>query len=154
MNRHFRAFIFWLFLFCYIPKMVYAIDELAPKITTVKQGQIVPFDGVLLNAASAAKVFVQKDHSEEECKLTVDFEVEKEHLRAQKEIDRLESSITFSTERYESIISNREIQIRDLQKLASELEEPPDYTLWWFSGGVALGMAVTIGISFAIAELE
>jgi len=150
-KKYFYKTITFVIIFCCFAWRAFA-DDLSPKITSIKQGQIAPFDGVLLNTPAAAKVFVQKDFSLEECQLKIDFEVEKEKDRLEEALDHLNNSRNFEQKRYELLIGQKD---EENKKLLEEItQEHTDYSLYWFAGGTALGIALTIGIGFAVADLN
>lgn len=144
-----RNFIVIFCLICYIPTQCFA-DDLQPKITSIKQGQSAPFDGVLLNVPAAAKIFAEKDYSLDECKLQITYEVEKEKNRTQELLDKELNSRKYSDERYTQIIELKEKELIDLRNL--HIDEKPDYSIWWYSGGVVTGIALTVAITFAVQK--
>lgn len=151
-SNMFRRFIIILCLLIYIPTKCLAADELTPKITNIKQGQSSPWDGVLLNVPAAAKIFAEKDYSLEECKLQITFEIEKEKQRIQEQLDKEVLSRKYSDERYVQIIELKEKELIDLRNI--HIDEKPDYSIWWYSGGVVTGIALTVAITFAVINYE
>lgn len=147
-----RRFIIIFCLMCYIPTKCLAADELTPKITNIKQGQSSPWDGVLLNVPAAAKIFAEKDYSLEECKLQITFEIEKEKQKIQEQLDKEILSRKYSDERYVQIIQLKEKELIDLRNI--HIDEKPDYSIWWYSGGVVTGIALTVAITFAVINYE
>lgn len=150
-NENFRKFMTLVTIWCFMSFKAFG-DDLTPKVTSLKQGQSAPFDGVLLNTAAAAKVFVTKDFSDEECSLKIGFEVEKEQKRIQEQLDKLQASREFEEKRYEIVISQKDSENKAL--MAEIMKADEDYSIYWFAGGVLSGMAVTIGIGYAVSELS
>ena len=123
-----------------------------PKITGIQEGEAAPYSGVLLNTIAAAQIFVDKDHSQEECSLRIQFEVEKENQRMNLLLDSMKVTLDSAEERHNSILEIKNQEIERLSEIASQT--PNDYSIWWFTGGVLAGIGLTIGIAFAIYEVN
>ena len=123
-----------------------------PRITGIQAGEAAPYSGVLLNTIAAAQIFVDKDHSQEECSLRIQFEVEKENQRMNLLLDSMKVTLDSAEERHNSILEIKNQEIERLSEIASQT--PNDYSIWWFTGGVLAGIGLTIGIAFAINEVN
>ena len=123
-----------------------------PRITGIQEGEAAPYSGVLLNTIAAAQIFVDKDHSQEECGLRIQFEVEKETQRMNLLLDSMKVTLESAEERHNSILEIKNQEIERLSEIASET--PNDYSMWWFAGGVIAGIGLTIGVAFAINEVN
>ena len=123
-----------------------------PRITGIQEGEAAPYSGVLLNTIAAAQIFVDKDHSQEECGLRIQFEVEKETQRMNLLLDNMKVTLESAEERHNSILEIKNQEIERLSEIASET--PNDYSMWWFAGGVIAGIGLTIGVAFAINEVN
>lgn len=123
-----------------------------PRITGIQEGEAAPYSGVLLNTIAAAQIFVDKDHSQEECGLRIQLEVEKETQRMNLLLDSMKVTLESAEERHNSILEIKNQEIERLSEIASET--PNDYSMWWFAGGVIAGIGLTIGVAFAINEVN
>ena len=123
-----------------------------PRITGIQEGEAAPYSGVLLNTIAAAQIFVDKDHSQEECGLRIQFEVEKETQRMNLLLDSMKVTLESAEGRHNSILEIKNQEIERLSEIASET--PNDYSMWWFAGGVIAGIGLTIGVAFAINEVN
>lgn len=127
------------------------IDELKGQIVPINKNEKAPFSGVLLDTVAAAKVTIDKKYSLLESKLKLDFELKKLKAEYQLKIDSLQLSHDTLKLKTDSLINIKNNEITRLQDLVKK--DPNDHTHWWFAGGVALGIVVSIGIFFAAVEV-
>ena len=122
-----------------------------PKVTGVKKGDPAPYSGVLLNSLAAARIFSEKSFSSEECRIKIDYNVEKETARMNLLLESTRISLDSVEQKYTSIINIKNTEIERLSKLA--IERPNDYSMWWLTGGVVAGIGLTIALLFAVKEI-
>ena len=122
-----------------------------PKVTGVKKGAPAPYSGVLLNSLAAARIFSEKSFSSEECKIKIDYSVEKETARMNLLLESTRISLDSVEQKYTSIINIKNTEIERLSKLA--VERPNDYSMWWLTGGIVTGIGLTIALLFAVREI-
>ena len=117
-------------------------------ITEIQKGQQAPFTGVLMDAKAAAKVLTEQKYTEEEFKLELDKELKL--LRAKLDLDLkiANTKLIGCQERSAQILKIKDEEIQRLQELA--LDSPDDYSIWWLTGGVVGGIALSVAI-FAVA---
>ena len=127
------------------------IDELKGQIVPINKNEKAPFSGVLLDTVAAAKVTIDKKYSLLESKLKLDFELKKLKAEYQLKIDSLQLSHDTLKLKTDSLINIKNNEITRLQDLVKK--DPNDHTHWWFAGGVAIGIVVSIGIFFAAVEV-
>jgi len=125
-------------------------DEV-PKVTGIQKGEEAPYNGVLLNTSAAAKIFADKDFSSQECIMRINFEVQKEHLRMQLLLDTTKVSLDTMDKKYTAIIDIKSSEIDRLNKIA--LENSNNYSMWWLTGGIAAGIALTVALFFVTSEM-
>tara|TARA_R110000824_G_scaffold113687_4_gene263593 strand:+ start:4376 stop:4846 length:471 start_codon:yes stop_codon:yes gene_type:complete len=121
-----------------------------PKAIGIQKGQLAPFSGVLLNALAAAQIFSEKNYSDEECKLKIDFEVKKEFTRMNLLLESTRASMDSMEKKYDSIISIKDTEIERLSKLASGQR---DYSQWWATGGIVVGIVLTLTVVYGVKEI-
>mgnify|MGYP003121688654 CR=1 FL=1 len=127
------------------------IENLNGQIVPLDKGQKAPFSGVLLDTVAASKVAVDKKYSLLESKLKLDLELKKLRTDYQLNLDTLQISYDSMKLRTDSLINIKNTEINRLQELIKK--DPNDNTHWWFAGGVAIGIVVSIGIFFAAVEV-
>jgi hypothetical protein len=96
-------------------------------------------------------VTIDKKYSLLESKLKLDFELKKLKAEYQLKIDSLQLSHDTLKLKTDSLINIKNNEITRLQDLVKK--DPNDHTQWWFAGGVAIGIVVSIGIFFAAVEV-
>tara|TARA_R110000824_G_scaffold67377_6_gene174528 strand:+ start:1450 stop:1935 length:486 start_codon:yes stop_codon:yes gene_type:complete len=124
----------------------------SPKITGIKKGDVAPYTGVLLNTLAAAQIFTEKSFLNEECQLRIDYAVQKEIARMNLLLNSTKASMDSMEQKYTTIVKIKDTEIERLSKIA--LEPKNDYSAWWAAGGVIVGIALTIGVVYAVGELK
>jgi len=122
----------------------------APKLTDVKEGDIVPFDGVLLNSRAAIQMLAYKRNAALDCKIKTDYELEKQKAKNVLLNDSIRLSLDSANMKYKSIIEIKDNEIARLNDLV--VEASSTNVEWWVAGGFLVGTAVSLGIFFAAAE--
>ena len=125
--------------------------RLRPRIMGIKQGEVAPYTGVLLNTLAAAKVFTEKSYSDEECKLRIAYEVEREIARVNLLLQSTRVSMESMEKRYVSIISIKDTEIQRLSDIASN---KADYSVWWATGGVIVGIGLTLAVVYGVKSMQ
>ena len=120
------------------------------KITGIRTGEPAPYDGVLLNTSAAARIFADKEYTAKECELRINFEVQKESLRMQLLLDTTRASLEATETRYTSILVIKDEEIERLSTIANN--RPNDYSVWWATGGVLVGIGLTIAVLYSVQE--
>ena len=121
-----------------------------PKLTDVKEGDVVPFDGVLFNSTAAAELLANKKFIDLDCKLKIDLELEKQMVMLTLRSESLQISLDAANAKYNSIIEIKDNEIGRLNDLV--VESSSTNVEWWVAGGFLVGTAVSLGIFFAAAE--
>lgn len=118
-------------------------------VTNVTEGQVVPFDGILLSKPAAAKLFGELNFFEEECKLTVSKELEIAAIRYNAEIDSLKLKLDVETIRTEKLLSIKNERIEFLEQ---NWRPPAWYESgeFWLAVGVVSGILMTVATAHAI----
>ena len=84
----------------------------------------------------------------EKCKLEFQLELERAKADCDFALERLNITIESLTDRHDKILSIKDNQIEKLTQAA--LKRPNDYSFWWATGGVAVGVLTTLAIVFAV----
>lgn len=129
-----------------IPNVAHGADEM----TTVSEGDIVPFDGTLFSTTASAKLLIELGFTESACKIEIDKNLADQDAENQFKIGMLEARIKSC----ENICEKR-LQIRDeqIEFLVAELEKKrhPNQTVW-FATGTAAGVGLTVLSGWAIGQ--
>lgn len=78
----------------------------------------------------------------EQCDLKLSQELERVNLRHKLQVDTLQIEVDTLRSRHNEVLALKNEQIKELTTAA--LERPNDYSLWWATGGAALGVATTL----------
>jgi len=127
------------------------IENLEGQVIPLEKNAKAPFTGILLDTVAASKIAIDKKYSLLESGLKLDFELKKQAAEYQLRLDTLQVTHDTFKLKSDSIINIRDEEILRLQELVKE--NPNDYTHWWFAGGLAAGILVSIGIFFAAVEV-
>ena len=121
-----------------------------PRIMGIKEGEVAPYTGVLLNTVAAARIFTEKNYSNEECRLRIAYEVEREIARVNMLLESTKVSMEFMEKRYVSIISIKDTEIKRLSEIASNNN---DYSVWWATGGIVMGIGLTLAVVYGVKNM-
>jgi hypothetical protein len=110
-------------------------------------GQKAPYTGVLLNSIAAAKLLTDKRFSEEQWKLKLDFELAKKSARLGLIINSQKVSIEALEKQHTALMKIKDDEIERLSEIASNTN---DYSVWWATGGVIVGIGLTIAVVYAV----
>ena len=147
-----RSLIFLLVSLLVFQPLVLA-QEVEPIITDIIEGQAAPFSGTLLNPAAVAQMLAEKETSETECELRIEYAEDRQQAMCDLVVDSTAASLEALQERYNTIMDIKDQEIERLTEIAIEADHR-DFSTVWFTGGVILGVATTIAIAFAINEIE
>ena len=128
-------------------------QEVEPIITDIIEGQTAPFSGTLLTPAAVAQMLAEKEASETECELRIDYAEDRQQAMCDLMVDSTTASLEALQERYNTIMDIKDQEIERLTEIAIEADHR-DFSTVWFTGGVILGVATTIAIAFAINEIK
>lgn len=117
------------------------------KITGLRYGQKAPYSGVLLNGTAAAKLLTDKSFSEEQWKLKLEYELAKQSIELNLIIDSQKASIEALQNKHTTLLKIKDKEIERLSEIASNTN---DYSVWWATGGVVAGIALTIAVIYAV----
>jgi hypothetical protein len=136
-----------------VPSVAYA--EQAPldgRVYSIKKDERAPYAGVLLDSVAAAKMITNKKYIKAEIELELRKEFQKDLLNSSLNLDLLRLEYDNYKELNQNILSIREEEISQLNKLLKE--EMSDYSHWWYVGGVVTGILLSIGIFYAATEIS
>jgi hypothetical protein len=117
-----------------------------PVMTTVRKGNVVPFDGTLLSPPAAAQIMARLNGEDERTALEVRRAVELEQASRALQVAKLEARAEYEREFHNAQLSVRDDQIRALKE-----SQRPDDRAWWLTIGISGGLIVAIGAAFALS---
>ncbi len=122
-----------------------------PTVMGIQKGEVAPYAGVLLNSTAAAQIFAERNYSFDECKLRIDFNIEKEQAKYKALLENSTASLESLKYQYTSITSAKDKEIERLSKLVLETN---DYSTLWAVGGTLMGIGLTIAVMYAVKQGE
>ena len=112
-----------------------------PEFTSLKKGEVAPFDGRLFNDEALSQLLVDNKFKGKECKLRVEYEVGLAKAYEGYKYDILLAKSEADDMRLNELINIREEENEHLRKQL----EPPKHG-WGLAGGFVVGVATSIGI--------
>jgi hypothetical protein len=136
------------------------LDKDLALIAPVKKGLVVPFSGVLLTPAAAAKLVADYEVFEDRVRLEVDkavsisqarltFEMKEQEARCNS-IKTVQIAQIDSKDKQIAFLEN---EIKDKDKEISSLKEDTPNRTVWFGMGFASAMIFTIATAYAIGQV-
>ena len=121
------------------------------KFTIVEKGKLTPFGGVLLDELAMSEIMAKFDALEEKTTIRLQEVYLKERAKLDLTIGLLENSLESTKKRSEEIIVLKEQEIVRLREIVEDSAD--DYSKWWFVGGFAGGVVLSVAIFFAASEI-
>ena len=140
-----RLLLFCLVLSLLVPNVVYAQDN---TVLSVKKGDPVPFDGVLLSLDAAAKVLNDKRFTDKECDLRLEYQLNLLKENYELQLDFKDIEITSWKDRYESMMILKTAENDRLTDLI--VKQKPSQGPLWVALGFGVGTLTSLGI-FALS---
>ena len=140
-----RLLLFCLVLSLLAPNVTYAQDN---TVLSVKKGDPVPFDGVLLSLDAAAKVLNDKRFTDEECDLRLEYQLNLLKENYELQLDFKDIEITSWKDRYESMMILKTAENDRLTDLIAK--QRPSQGPLWVALGFGVGTLTSLGI-FALS---
>ena len=124
------------------------------KISPLEQGQKAPFDGVLLDSAAAAKLMIDQQTSNQKCEIEIEREVATAKAKLELDLGNARAAKEALEQELSVRISLKNEHIEFLEKEAQKNEKKANNGKWWLIGGMAIGIALTIGGAFIVREVR
>ena len=122
-----------------------------PQFTDLEEGEPAPFAGKLFNYEAVSELIVDKESADEQCDLETQYQLDLQAAQHGLELDKFQIQYDGLQERYDAINLIKDDEIVRLQDLIGK--HPNRRNVWMFAGGVVAGVATSIGIMYATAEL-
>ena len=95
-----------------------------------------------------AIIITAPQREREKCELKLKQQKEKLEALHKLQVDTLQLELDSITKKHQSLMLVKDREIEDLTKAA--LERPNDYSMWWATGGLVVGVLSTLAIVFAV----
>lgn len=116
----------------------------------IRKGQPSPFDGIVMDAESAAKVISEREYEIKKCEIKVEHEKKKKDSLCDLKTKILDAKLEAEKQKYEAVTK---IKTEEIKRLTEALEESSaDYSEWWFVGGFVAGILTSIGVFYAAVK--
>tara|TARA_B100000963_G_scaffold361116_1_gene394934 strand:+ start:6064 stop:6498 length:435 start_codon:yes stop_codon:yes gene_type:complete len=138
-----------IFLFVFMLVCCQKAEASEGKFTFIQQGTQAPFTGTLFDPAATAKIMANRKFLKEEYELKLAFELQKR--QKQFDLDILQLQITLDTQR-EGFQKTLEVKNKEIEQLNRIIAKKPgtNTLVWGIIGGFAVGVATTVGITYAV----
>ncbi len=123
----------------------------SPQFTDLEEGDPAPFAGKLFNYEAVSELIVEKEIADEQCELEISYQLSLQAAQHQLELDKFQIKYDGLQEGYDAMNLIKDDEIIRLQDLIGK--HPNRRNAWMFAGGVIAGVATSIGIVYATAEL-
>ena len=118
--------------------------------TILKEGQEAPFGGFLFDQDGVAKLLAETEFAALELKLRHEFELGKAAALWELKLSNANAAKDSLQLQHNSLMKIKDDEIDRLREIS--LDQPNDYSHWWFAGGVVGGILLSIGVFYAAAE--
>ena len=122
-----------------------------PQFTDLEEGEVAPFAGKLFNYEAVSELIVDKETADEQCEVKIQYQLDLQAAQHQLVLDKFQIQYDGLQERYDAMNLIKSDEITRLQDLIAK--HPNRRNAWMFAGGVIAGVATSIGIMYATAEL-
>ena len=130
---------------------VFAQEDLGSgKATTLKKDQPAPYDGTLLDPVAVATILAAREYAQKQCDLDKSLSLAKQQAKYELDVNSLKIERDTIKEKYQIVMEIKNQEINRLTDVLSKNDKANNWKYVWFIGGVILGAATTIGISYAI----
>ena len=120
-----------------------------PMLVHLKEGDVAPFDGRLMNDEAVANIIAGREMSVEQCEIQKELTIATIKAEQQLEIDYLKAELETETAKNTTLLEIRDTEIATLRK-----EMKPNKTMWAFFGGFLLATGTSLGTYYAVREID
>jgi len=120
-----------------------------PMLTHLKEGDVAPFDGRLMNDEAVANIIAGNEMSVEQCEIQKELAIATTKAELQLEIDYLKAELETEQAKNSTLLELRDTEISALRK-----EMKPNKTMWAFFGGFMLASGTSLGTYYSVREIN
>ena len=115
----------------------------------IQKGNAAPFTGTLFNPDATAELLANSKFLKEEYDLKLGFELQKQENQFSLYMEQIDITLNTAREKFETTIRIKNTEIEQLNKIIAK--KPGSNTLLLgIIGGFAVGVAATVGITYAV----
>lgn len=130
--------------------VLFSFNVHANKIMTVKKGDVVLFDGHLIDSEGLTKIKQKNLEIQKKCKLDKEFEIKKINNLTIYKIRKCEENSKIEINGYKKIVQTQKKEIEKLRKIIQR----PDLTPLWVSVGVVGGVVGAIIVVVIVQNVK
>jgi len=120
-----------------------------PMLVHLKEGDVAPFDGRLMNDEAVANIIAGNELTLEQCEIKTTLKVSIVKAELQLEIDYLKAELETEQAKNATLLELRDTEISALRK-----EMKPNKTMWAFFGGFLLASGTSLGTYYSVREIN
>jgi len=120
-----------------------------PMLVHLKEGDVAPFDGRLMNDEAVANIIAGNELTLEQCEIKTTLKVSIVKAELQLEIDYLKAELETEQAKNSTLLELRDTEISALRK-----EMKPNKTMWAFFGGFMLASGTSLGTYYSVREIN
>lgn len=116
----------------------------------IQEGQKAPFNGIIMDSETAAKVIAEREYEIKKCDIKIEHEKKKKDSLCDLKTSILDAKLEAEKEKNDTITK---IKAEEIERLTKALEDSSaDYSEWWFVGGFFTGIVASIGVFYAAVK--
>jgi len=116
----------------------------------IQKGQKAPYNGIIMDAESAAKVIAEREYEIKKCDIKIEHEKKKKDSLCDLKTKILDAKLEAEKDKYEAVTK---IKTEEIKRLTEVIENSSaDYSEWWFVGGFVAGILTSIGVFYAAVK--
>jgi hypothetical protein len=120
-----------------------------PMLIHLKEGDVAPFDGRLMNDEAVANIIAGNELTLEQCEIKTELKVSVVKAELQLEIDYLKAELETEQAKSATLLELRDTEIESLRK-----QMKPNKTMWAFFGGFMLASGTSLGTYYSVREIN
>ena len=120
-----------------------------PMLIPLREGDVAPFDGRLMNDEAVANIIAGNEMTLEQCEIKTELKVSVVKAELQLEIDYLKAELETEQIKNATLLELRDTEISSLRK-----EMKPNKTMWAFFGGFLLASGTSLGTYYSVREIN
>ena len=117
----------------------------------IQKGNAAPFTGTLFNPNATAELLANSKFLKEEYNLKLGFELQKQENQFSLYMEQIDITLNTERERFETTLTLKNTEIEQLNKIIAK-KPGSNALLWGIIGGFAVGVATTVGITYAVND--
>ena len=117
----------------------------------IQKGNVALFTGTLFNPNATAELLANSKFLKEEYNLKLGFELQKQENQFSLYMEQIDITLNTERERFETTLALKNTEIEQLNKIIAK-KPGSNALMWGIIGGFAVGVATTVGITYAVND--